>query len=77
MDGEVKEFLYGDGTNPFSQAGFGPDQPSYGRGIEQDPFEPAHDRPNVHYITLMRMGIVKKDAGLLGEQESGTTGGSS
>jgi hypothetical protein len=77
MDSEVNEFLYGDGTNPFGQAGYGPDQPSYGRGIERDPFEPAHDRPNVDYITLMRMGIVKKDAGLLGEQESGTTGGSS
>ncbi|KAJ5824067.1 hypothetical protein N7447_006407 [Penicillium robsamsonii] len=56
LDGELHEFLYGDGPNPFC--------PEYGDFVDnvgtcRDAFEPEHHWPNVNPLTLVQMGYYR------------------
>jgi hypothetical protein len=80
MDGDVNEFIYGEGANPFGRSSMGRDgvirdgrglnQPGYGKGILRDPFEPAYERPNVDHLSLMRRGFVARDEWLMRTHEN-------
>lgn len=57
---EAGAFVYSNGPNPFGQEdGSNPYMVYYGPGIERDEFEPAHERPHVHFEELLRLGIIR------------------
>ena len=55
IDREVSDFVYGAGENPFMPDS-GRNVVSTGKGVIRDPFEPAHERPNVAIFDLVRLG---------------------
>ncbi|KAM5367236.1 hypothetical protein ACJZ2D_010069 [Fusarium nematophilum] len=59
LDREVNEFLYGDGANPFAPTSLPVPRMYEGKGIQQDEFEPAHERPNLDVESLVRLGILQ------------------
>ena len=57
VEGEVADFLYGEGRNPFGADGDDrPDGIQMGVGVERDEFDPAYERPWVDYAELSRLG---------------------
>jgi hypothetical protein len=58
VEGEVADFLYGDGRNPFGVEGDPrPDSIQMGFGVERDEFDPAYERPwVVDYRELSHLG---------------------
>ena len=58
VEGEVADFLYGEGRNPFGVEGDPwPDNIQIGVGVERDEFDPAYERPwVVYYDELSRLG---------------------
>ncbi|KAJ4386832.1 hypothetical protein N0V93_009730 [Gnomoniopsis smithogilvyi] len=56
VESEISDFLYEDATNPFGSEGWGVDQVPHGKGVVRDAFEPAHERPWMDGISLIRQG---------------------
>lgn len=58
VEGEVADFLYGEGRNPFGAEGdHRPNHIQMGVGVEQDEFDAAYERPwVVDYAELSRLG---------------------